>query len=359
MLACTILLSASSARADDQHRVTDLNSELATRPTRAITRLRRTGAVLAAIGPGLLVRGAGSYLVGEKHAARRLLQFGAIGLGAALVGGGPIGYSGGNPYTTPGLPVLLVGGGMFLTTWWADIATAAGVSRTGGRAVADPRWSIELATLWLHDPYREAGMVRVRAETQLGRFRLAAEDTRDYEAHELSDTAADLRVRIYGAPATNEVIADGSRLEVRGTWRYRKDEEFGLRTSTGELVVAGRLDLAHLDAALDGTFAELSAGIGEELVSYASSSDRDHDSLLLGGFAWGAYLGGHGELKLFYDNRRDGLVGGGHWLHTQGFIGSLGGSLDWMLDRHWGAHLQVEQGTAWLTTFGLRYRGSR
>jgi hypothetical protein len=256
------------------------------------------------------------------------------------------------------LPVLLVGGGMFVTTWMADIATAAGISRTGGHAVSASPGSIELATLWLHDAYREAGLVRLRADLELGRLGLRAEGLRDAEGR-IYDTLGEVRVRIYGRRATGELIADGSRLYVRGGLRDRQDDDFGLVITTGELEAVGRLDLDRIDPALAGTFAELSAGVGEEYVSYASTTAHDHDSLLLGGFAWGAYLGSHGELKIFYDHRRDGLVGGGGWFHTQGFVGSIGASIDWLLDPHWAVHAEVQEGTAWLTTFGIRWRGPR
>ncbi len=318
-----------------------------------VSGLRRTGAVLASLTTGLFVRGVGSYLVGEKRTAKRLALIGGVGLGGALAGGLPVGISGGYPPTMPLMPVLLIGAGAFVTTWWADVGVAAGAPRFG-QARSAPPWSLELATLYLSDPYRQTGLGRLAGSIEIGRLQLGASGLIDAET-ELRTGELDMRVRIYGAPATGEVVDDGSRLLVRAGFRDHEDDGDRVGIKTAELEVIGRLDLHRIDRALGGSFIQLSSGVGVERISY--TGDHDNSSLLLGTFGWGLYLGNRGEAQLFYDHRRESMVGGIAAGRAAGFVGSIGMSLDWVFDPKWAVHLELDVGNAWLTTFAIRYRG--
>lgn len=315
--------------------------------------LRRTGAVAASLTVGFLVHGTGSYLVGEKRTAKRLALIEAIGLGGMLAGGGPIGISGGYPPTMTLTPVLLVGAGMFFSSWWADVGVAAGASRIGEARAASP-WSLELAMLYLSDPYRQAGLGRLRGEVALDRLTLGASVMSDAE-NELRTGELDARIRILGAAPTGGVVDDGSRLIARAGLRGHQDDGDGVKLATGEVEVIGRIDLRRIDPALRGSFVQMSTGLGVERAYY--TGDRDNTSLLLGTFGWGLYLGNRGEAQLFYDHRRESMVGGIAAGRAAGFVGSMNASLDWLFDRHWATHLEVNVGTAWLTTLGIRYRG--
>jgi len=314
---------------------------------------RRAAAVALSVTTGLLVRGVGSYVVGEKRAAKRLALISGLGLGSALAGGLPIGISGGYPPTMTLTPLLLFGAGALFTAWWADIGVAAGISRVGAARTQAP-WSLELAMLYLSDPYRQAGLMRLGGNVELGRVRLGASGMIDAE-NELRTGELDVRFRIYGAPATGGAVGDGSRLIVRTGFRGHDDDGDHVSLLTAELEVSGRLDLHRIERALRGTFIQMSTGIGVERAGFID--DHDNGSILLGSFGWGVYLGKRGELQLFYDHRRDSMVGGLSAGRAAGFVGSLGGSLDWLLDRRFAAHLQLEIGNAWLTTLGVRYRG--
>lgn len=326
-------------------------------PQSCATGLRRTAAIATALTAGFVIHGTGSYLVGEKRAAKRLAIIEAIGLGGMLAGGGPVGISGGLPATMPLVPVLLVGAGMFFTSWWADVGVAAGASRTGTARAAAP-WSLELSTLYLSDPYRQAGLGRLRGEVALGRVTLGASAMSDAE-NEIRTGELNATTRLLGAAPTGEVtreiLDDGSRLLVRAGLRGHQDDGDHIKLATAELEVIGRLDLFHIERALSGSFVQMSTGIGVDRAYYTGA--QDNNSVLLGTFGWGLYLGNRGEFQLFYDHRRESMVGGLAAGRAAGFVGSVNGSLDWLFDRRWGTHLEVNVGNAWLTTLGLRYRG--
>ncbi len=314
---------------------------------------RRVAAIAASLTTGLFIRGVGSYLVGEKRTAKRLALIGGIGLGSAVAGGVPVGVSGGYPPTMPLMPLLLVGAGAFVTTWWADIGVAAGASRSGEARTAPP-WSLELAMLYLSDPYRQTGLGRLAGNIEIGRLQLGAAGLLDAE-DELRTGELEARVRIYGAPATGEVVDDGSRLLLRAGFRDHQDDGDRVGIRTAELEVLGRLDLHRIDRALHGSFIQMSSGIGVERIAY--TGDHDNSSVLLGTFGWGLYLGNRGEAQLFYDHRRDSMVGGIAAGRAAGFVGSVGVSLDWVFDPKWATHLEIDVGNAWLTTFAIKYRG--
>jgi hypothetical protein len=317
---------------------------------------RRAAAIGAAIIPGVLVRGAGSWVIGERRAARRLAATGGIGLAALIVGGAPIAATGSSPYTIwPGVPLVVGGTGLFLSSWFADIWVAAGGRRVEPRPLAMPPWSIDAGTTWLHDAYRERALVTAAGHVELGRLGLDGGGTLDAGGASRSGEAG-ARWRLLGPAASGRAVADGSRLVVRAALRVDRDDDDRVGTTTAETELAARLDLARLDPAVDGSFVELSAGAG--LVRTAYPMDRhDLDAVLLAGFAWGAYLGDRGELRLFYDHRRDGLAGGLAASHAAGFLGSFGASTELRIMGPWAVRGQLQIGNAWVTTLGLRYRG--
>lgn len=363
LLVVASLLSSQPVAADGR-RLNDLEPQPAVRDAKCdrggyqpyrdcVGPLRRTGAILASLTVGLVVHGTGSYLVGEKKTAKRLALIEGIGLGGIALGGGPIGISGGYPPTMVLSPFLLLGAGAFFTSWWADIGVASGATRAGRARTAAP-WSLELATLFLSDPYRQAGLGRISADVALGRVMLGGSAMSDAE-NEIRVGEIDATTRIFGVAPTGAAVTDGSRLLVRVGLRGHQDDGDQVTLATGEVEVIGRLDLHRVDRVLRGSFVQMSTGIGVERAYY--TGDRDNTSLLLGTFGWGLYLGDRGEAQVFYDHRRESMVGGIAAGRAAGFVGSMNASLDWLLGSQWAAHLELNVGTAWLTTLGIRYRG--
>jgi hypothetical protein len=316
----------------------------------------RALAITAAVVPGFIARGIGSYVAEKPRVAKRLAITGAIGLGAMVIGGLPVGLTAGNPYTVvPGVPLVVAGAGLFMGTWFSDIWVAAGGDRVHSTARAPTPWSLELGTTFVSDPLRDRSLVRAMGRYVLGRVELGAGGYVDVGGNEIAGLL-ETRVRILGAPSTGAPIADGTRLELRAAVRGRNDDDDRLSVFTGEAEAILRVDFRRLARELDATFVELSSGLGFDYVRYRADV-TDLGSLLLGRFAWGLYLGRRGETTVFYDHRRDLLAGGIPAGRAAGFVGSIGANLDLRLFGHWAARAELEYGSAYVGALSLRYQG--
>lgn len=306
-----------------------------------ISPARRAAAVATAIGPGALVHGAGSYVARENRPALKLAIAEGAGIVMMAVAGGFVGGTGGNAYViVPGVPILIAGTGLFLQSWLTDIYVAAGGARfeRGPRAAAP--FLIEVGTTWQYAAYHERALARARGEVALGPISVAADAS-------LGSDAKLARLDVRGRVWREVTVRVGSRL-------FRDDDD-NVTQWTSELEVGARVDLAPIDEMFDGTFVELSTGIAAARVTYARTT-HEWDSLLLGRFAWGAYLGRSGEALLYYDHRRDGLAGGIAASRAAGFIGSFGGIVEHRVIGPWNARAELQIGNAWLTTIGVVYR---
>ena len=367
--ACALILAALVARSAAAQPVLD-PAELATLPAgaepapqvagdappadRQVSTARRVAAVALAVVPGVVARGAGSFVAGESRTALRLAAMAAVGVSAMVVGGLPTGISGGNPYLiVPAVPILVAGTGVTLSSWFSDVWVAAGGRDHGVRATAP--WAIEVGSTWLRDALRDRALARVGARIELGRVDLGLTGWLD-AGGDAFEGLLGARVRILGTAASGRPIADNSRLVVRTGVRARTDAADRVSVVTGEVELIGRLDLHRLDRALAGTFTELSTGLGVQRAAYRAGAS-DVGSVLLGGFAWGAYLGHRGEARVFYEHRRDHLAGGLVALRAAGFLGSFGVSADVRITGPWAVRGELEIGSAWVSTLAVRYQG--
>jgi hypothetical protein len=327
-------------------------------PGPGISASRRAAAIAVAMFPGVLVRGAGSWVVGEHRAAKRLASTGAIGFAALAAGGLPIAVSASNPYTIwPGVPLVVSGTGLILSSWFADLWVAAGGAQLPATPLAMPPWSVDASTTWQHDAYRERALLGAAGHLELGRLGLDAGGYVDARNASRSGEVG-ARWRLCGPAATGRPVADGSRVVVRTAARLERDDEDRVTLATAEAELSGRRDHERHDTAIHGNFLELSAGGGLTRTTYPRDR-HDTAALLLAGFAWGAYLGDRGELRVFYDHRRDGLAGGLAASHAAGFVGSFGASTELRAGGPWAVRGQLQIGNAWVTTLGIRYLGGR
>ncbi len=355
VIALVAILSATNARADLPVVPVEPGVHCGDCRPKVKTWQRTLGTFVAVSPVGFLTRGIGSWYVNDTPTAKRLAKIAGLGLGLAIVGGVPAGVSGGNPYLLiPFVPFLVAGTGLFMQSWFADIANAAGVDQPGQPRARVP-WAIEGGLVWTHDAYRDRALFRGAARVAAGRLELGA----TAYVHDRDETylAGDLSigVRILGASAHGGAIDDGSYLMVRGVARMRDDKADHVQVTTGELEVLGRLDLWHVSNTLDGSFAEMSTGGGMERAAFSTASEKG--GLLLGRFAYGVYLGHRGEAQLYYDHRRDGFAGGIAAWRAAGFVGSVGAMTDVRIAGRWSVHAELEIGSAWVTSLGLRYQG--
>lgn len=317
------------------------------------------GSVGASIIPGVLVHGAGLWVAGDRRTAHRLLVVEGVGLSLAGIGGAALAVSGGSRrLSTLTIPLIVSGSGLFVLGWLADIYGSA----SGGRREAGARrraaLELELGAIALHDPVFDYGAFTSAAATaRIGRWRLSPE---------LLVSVDDDNQRLRGEVAY--AIAppgpgDGSRLEVVGGSRFHRYGGDDFTAFTIEAMVSGRLDLSRVGESLSGSFTTLGAGLGLEVIDYAvAGASTDVSDMLLGRFGFGVYLGGpaslaRGEIELYYDHRRDDLVGGlSPGQRGSGFAGYFGAALDLDLGGRWGLAGRGEIGSAALIAAALRYR---
>lgn len=318
------------------------------RPTAIVP---RPVAVAAAVVPGVAARGLGGYLVGDRSAARATLATGGAGLGLMLLGGLPLLTTyGSGKLVVPGVHLAVVGAGLFVGSWWSDLFAAAGGARLDGRPRTIPHLEVGASATWLREAYRgDRALVGATVRGWRGRWRGAA-TLRVADDRALTVGRLDGGVVVRGARdrTGSAVIVRGA---LAGEWRGADDA----RVATGELAARGRLAFAELAPGLAGSFLDLEAGLGLELADYPDG-EPDLLGLLLARFAWGVFLpDGRGELALFYDHRRDHLAGGLVAGRAAGFFGSVGLAGEVALGA-WTATAEVEVGSAWVTTVGVRRR---
>jgi hypothetical protein len=314
----------------------------------------------AAVVPGLIVHGTGLWVRGDVDTARKLATLEGLGLGMAAVGGGLLAATGGSRrLSTPTIPMLVGGGGLFLTTWLADIYGSAGGGRRGATARDDlPPVDFELGGFGIYDPVFDYGAFsRAAATIRLGRVRIAPEILFAI-GDDNQRLRGDVAYRFVGDPRGR-----GSSFDLIGGARVHRYGDDAFTAYSTELVAAGRLDLESLGASLGGAFAEMSAGLGLEVTDYKlPGANSDLSDMLLAGFGFGLYLGDsssmvHGEIELYYDHRRDELVGGfSPGMQASGFGGFFGAALDLDIGERFGVVTKLEWGSAALAGAWLRYR---
>lgn len=354
-LVCAMLLPAASrAEEPSAPAAEEPAGTLQSEPSRARATERRGGGALAvgaAVFPGLVLHGSGHFVAGDRATARRMLLVEGVAITAIIAGATPLGIAN-RRLSWPAIPLVVSGTGVLVVNWLGDLYGVAGGSRVLGRPVA------ALADLtasagygFVRDPRLDTGSFAVLDATlRHGRWAfhsgawLGADNQRG---------TAELTHRFLGVRR-----GAGSHLEARAGGRYhRYAEDFSI--AGVEVEVAGRLALERLAPTLRGSFAELSSGLGLDIVDYrVPGVDADIWDGLIGGFAWGLYLGdGRGEARVFYDHRRDGFAAG---LATgdrgNGFVGHFGADLDLRLTGPWGLYTELVAGSAWVAHLAVRYR---
>ncbi len=327
-------------------------------------------AVGATIVPGVLVHGAGSWVDGDSETAMRLLEMEGAGLGLILAGGVPIALTGASRYIIgPAAAVTIVGFGLFTVSWVADVYAVTAPEGGWGRPRSVTPWlETEVGYRYVYDPrfdYRH--LVVNRIDLRHGPFRLSPSAWGSMGANNTR-----LRLlggyRVFGPMATaSSRVSDGSALdlEAAGTRHGYGDDAFAIDTL--ELFVRSRTDLQRVAKPLEGSFLELGLGGAIQRYTYdlpGQSIDSDLETMLLGRFGFGVYVGGprapDGEFLLYYDHRHDDYAAGLlSTLPLSGVAGHFGMDGRMFFDDNWGISAQGQIGSAFLGGVSLLFREYR
>ncbi len=322
---------------------------------------RRAAAGATAVAPGLVVHGAGHFVRGETQTGWRLLAAEGIGLGSAVGGVAGLAGTGASPRTMPVFAWMMIHGvGLFGVSYLADIYGSVSGPDGSGRPLRRAPWlALELGHRFVYDPIFDYGhLAVVGAEWRHAFFALEARGllAGDDDNQRLRVTP---RFRLLG-PRPDRPADDGGFLDLRSAvvWHRYGTERFS--TTLLELAARGRLDLHHVGRTLRGAFAEAELGVATG-ASKHEGFDAEPEELLLGGFAFGLYLGhardGWGEVALGYDHRHDGYAAG---LKAVGLGSGVAGhfTVDARVGVYgpWGVGLEGAVGSAWLCGVSLLYR---
>lgn len=310
------------------------------------SKVRRVAATAAAIVPGVALIGSGSFVLGNRRAARRLATLQLIGLAAIVAGGAPQAATYGSARVAPLIPLLLGGVATWLAGWAGDLWIATGADASGARPRRQPRLSLELGSVVARDPLRGArAYAALDADLAAGRWRLAgallASVERDEQRLRLAAehplwrrAGTTLGLRLRGEHFRNQIgPVDATRLDV---------------------ALRGHLDGAAVTPELAGTFAEFDVGAGVEIDQFEPGG-TDLTDRLVARMAWGRHIGAGGALRLFYDHRRDGLAGGIAASRASGFVGTIGALAEVPVAPGWAATGSIEFGAGWVFGAGLRH----
>jgi hypothetical protein len=134
----------------------------------------------------------------------------------------------------------------------------------------------------------------------------------------------------------------------------------GFSVTTGELNLAGRLDLVRVGPRLRGSFAEVGLGFAYAVHRYTGIGSEVND-LLTPRFAFGMYLGHsgypRGEVAGYYEHRHDGFAGG---MKTPGLGSGIAGHFGIAgrvyASRTWGFAFDASAGSAYVGQANLLFR---
>jgi hypothetical protein len=319
----------------------------------------------AAILPGALVHGTGHLVVGDSKTGLRLLALEGAGLGMLAAGFVPIVLSGASRRLIgPAAALSGAGVGLFAISLLADVyGVAAPAGGVGAPFRVAPTLQMSLGYRYVYDPvFSFRNFMVQELDYRTGAWRLhpsawfAFDDTnsrlRGHVAYRLSGP------RPRGSPPS----PDGSFLDLEAAITRHAFTSERFTTTTGEIAVAGRLDMARVGPSLRGSFAEMSVGYAMQAYSYAvRATTADLGELLLLRFAYGMYLGfagsPRGEVAIYYDHRHDDFAAGLKMPGLgSGVIGHFGAEGRLFLTSQWGIAAEAAFGSAYVTGLSILFR---
>jgi hypothetical protein len=321
----------------------------------------------AAVVPGLLVHGSGHLVIGESKTGLRLLALEGAGLGTLAAGFVPGLLSGASRRLIgPALALGATGLGLFAISFLADVygvvAPAGGV---GAPFRVAPALQVSLGYRYVYDPvfsFRNFLVQDIDYRTGAWRLHPSAWFALDETNSRLR---AHVAYRLVGPrPRGHPPSPDGSFLDLEAAITRHAFTSESFTTTAGEVVVAGRLDMARVGPSLTGSFAEMSLGFAMQAYSYAVRGTRaDVAERLLTRFAYGLYLGfpgsPRGEVAIYHESRQDGFAAG---LKLPGLAngvigpGHFGAEARLFITSQWGIAMEAAVGSAYVTGVSMLYR---
>jgi hypothetical protein len=320
-----------------------------------------------ALVPGFVLHGAGSFAIGDRKSAKRLIIAESAGL-VALVGAGALMAQTGTARHMIGAltPLAIFGFGTFALSWLADIYAAS----TGGRDASGPRFvpniALELGYLYVYDPqFAYGSFATLRGDLRASAFRASPEAIIALDDGN-QRLLLELAWRAWGRTPARR-FADGSFLELATGIRYHRFGTERFAVTTSEWHLDGRLDLARVGPSLRGAFVTGQLGAGLELYHFfrapGSQLENNAFGLLLARFGFGVYFGTgaqSGEAQLYYDHRHDDFAAGlGVKGIASGPLGHFGISGRYFLSESWGLTALAELGSAVVGGVAVCYRYAR
>jgi hypothetical protein len=323
---------------------------------------RQTLAVGAALVPGVIVHGSGSYVLGDTDTAKRLLLMEGGGLGLAVGSLSGLALTGA-ARSVAGLFIVTGMGGasLFCFSFAADLYRVASPPDGFGLPRRTPWFESDIGYVSIHDPvfdYRH--FVSSGFRVQPGRIGFAFE-AMHAPLQGNGRVRMEPNLRLWQAPNGPGGRVDGSFLEFKGGASLHRFDTERFSTDTYELSLHTRIDSERVLPGVRGAFGEFSAGYAWRETRFEDFGVANHDTLLLGGFGFGMYVGTPGgrggELTLYYDHRHDDFAAG---LKAEGLgsgvLGHFGLRSRFYVDERWGVTGSAEVGSALVLGLGLTFR---
>jgi hypothetical protein len=358
------MLAGGDARADDAPTGDPAPTSTAARAGASISPGRRALGVGLALVPGVVVHGPGAWVVGKKGTAGKIAIASGVGLFGTLLGGALIALTGASRRTTGPLAAMTIASiGVFSTSMLADLYAVLAPEGGTGEPLREAPWiDVMVGAYAMSDPvFRHSELVLQRIDMRWRSLRTSVQVEQAPESASRRFRMEEA-VRLYGATPGSR-SRDGTTVDLEGALTDHGHPRDGFGTTIAELSLKARVDLRRFDGELRGAFVEGLVGTGLMIDRYRVSSTTDANSILLGCFAFGTYLGQpsaagiHGEASLFYDHRRDGFAGG---LQPNGigagYLGSVGATARIWLGRTWGIGANTQAGSALIGGLSVHFR---
>ena len=334
---------------------------------------------LAAVFPGFLLHGSGTWLQGRTLTTERLLLLEAASLLAIGVGGLFIyetGYA--RSWAGPATLTVATGTGALSSSFLANLYAAwAPPQGRGEPARRLPLLVSALGYLHVSDPHLDdRHFLTTELDGRLGPWHLLLDAAQSPSPGNQQLTLSS-GYRVLGPRAAATSAPDGSYLEPQLGFSSHRFDGLGFVSRVLQLDLEGRLDAPRLLGDVHGGFFQAAAGLARRWLVFdvPGAQATDASSLLILHMGFGLYLGRRGaaasgaqqaalpggELELYYDHRRDGFAGGLKLPGpASGTAGHLGARAEYFLSESLGVRVLAEGGSSWvlggsgLLRWGLR-----